>query len=275
MTSSETIIKSTGHPWQLVNFKELWKYRELVYFLSLRDIKVKYKQAFFGVAWVVVPPVFNMLIYKFLLGTIAQINSNGVPYEVFSFVALVPWAYFSGALSRGSLSLAGSGALFSKVYFPRLIIPIASVLSGLVDYLISFFCLFFLLAYFGYYPNWAWVLKLPLLTLWLSVLGAGVSFWLGALNVKYRDVGHILPFLTQVLMFVSPIVYPADLVPARFQGFVKWNPLYGIINEYRNVFFQSPSDSTSVWLSLLVTVIIFVSGTWYFAKTERSFADIV
>ncbi len=272
---SEILIQSKTSVWKLINLKEIIRYRELIYFLSLRDIQVKYKQAALGVAWVVAQPLFMMLSYTFLFGKVARMDSEGLPYAAFSFSALVPWSFFVGAIQKGSLSLVGSGSLFSKVYFPRLVIPLAAVVAGLLDYFISLICLFVILAFFGFTPKLSWFVGLPIVTLWIFILASGISFWLGALNVKYRDVGHILPFLVQVWMFLTPIVYPLGVIPERFQIWLKCNPMVGVIDTYRAILFERPLDPLAMGLSLGISVILFASGATYFARTERSFADIV
>ncbi|MFM8269882.1 MAG: ABC transporter permease [Pseudomonadota bacterium] len=275
ITQSEIFIGNRSSLWQALNLHELWKYRELIYFLSLRDIKVRYKQAVFGIAWVIAQPLFTGLTYTFLFGKVAKMASDGLPYSVFVFAALVPWTYFTSATNKGSMSLVGSGALFSKVYFPRLVIPLAAVFSGLVDYLISFVCMGVVLFFFGIYPQWDWLIGLPLVTLWIFTLSSGVSFWLGALNVKYRDVGHVIPFMIQVWMFATPILYSITVIPERFQTWAKLNPMLGLIETYRSIIFGRNFDWSSIGISLTVTLIVFISGMIYFAKTERSFADVI
>lgn len=275
LSSQEILIQSRASLWQSINLPELWRYRELIYFLSLRDIKVRYKQAVFGIAWVVAQPLFTVLTYTFLFGKVAKMASDGLPYSVFVFAALVPWTYFTSATSKGSMSLVGSGSLFSKVYFPRLVIPLAAVLSGLVDYIISFICMALVLAYYGMYPTWGWLVGIPVVTCWILLLSSGVSFWLGALNVKYRDVGHIIPFLIQVWMFATPILYSWSVIPERFQVWIKLNPMVGLIEAFRAILFSRTVDVSNIGISILITMIIFVSGMIYFAKTERSFADII
>lgn len=271
----ETIVRSQSNPWKLVNLREVWRYRELIYFLSWRDIKVRYKQAAFGVAWVIAQPLFSMLTFTFLFGRVAKMESDGLPYAAFSFCALVPWNYFVSAINKGSLSLAGSGALFSKVYFPRLIIPIAAVAAGVVDYVIAMGSLVLVLAWYGFYPQLSWLVGIPLLSFAMVALACGMSLWLGALNVKYRDVGHLLPFFIQLWMFLTPIVYPLSAIPARYSAWARLNPMTGIIEAYRSVIFNRPFDWSSMSFSLLITAVMLISGMFYFSRTERKFADIV
>jgi|694.fasta_scaffold56126_2 lipopolysaccharide transport system permease protein len=271
----ETVVTSKNNPWKLVNLREVWRYRELIYFLSWRDIKVRYKQAAFGVAWVIAQPLFSMLTFTFLFGRVAKMESDGLPYAAFSFCALVPWNYFVSAINKGSLSLAGSGALFSKVYFPRLIIPIAAVAAGVVDYVIAMGSLVLVLAWYGYYPQLSWLVGIPLLSFAMVALACGMSLWLGALNVKYRDVGHLLPFFIQLWMFLTPIVYPLSAIPERFSNWARLNPMTGIIEAYRSVIFNRPFDWASIGFSLGITALMLISGMFYFSRTERKFADIV
>lgn len=258
-----------------LNWTEVWNYRELIGFLALRDIKVKYKQATLGLLWVLAQPVFMMLTYTFLFGRVARLDSEGLPYSVFSFAGLVPWAYFSGSLSRGSNSLVGGGALFSKVYFPRIIIPLASLLAGLLDYALALLTLIALMAFYGLYPKPEWLFGLPLLTLWIFALAFGMSCWLGSLNVKYRDVGHILPFLTQVWMFATPIVYSLEVLPKKYLPLLYLNPMVGLIEAFRGLLFQRPMNLELMISSLIITIVVFLFGVRYFSKTERTFADII
>jgi len=256
-------------------WREVWRYRELIWFLALRDIKVKYKQAFLGLIWVLAQPLFMMVTYTFLFGRVAGLDSEGLPYSVFSFSGLVPWAYFSGALGRGSHSLVGGGALFSKVYFPRIIIPLASLVSGLLDYVLALLSLFSIMAFYGFFPKVGWILGVPLVTLWLFILVFGMSCWLGSLNVKYRDVGHLLPFLIQVWMFATPVVYSLKVLPEKYQPFTYLNPLVGVIEAFRGILFGKPVEAGLIISSLVITGIVFQLGVSYFSKTERTFADII
>lgn len=274
-TLPQLVIRNKVTFWQLLDVKEIWGYRELIYFLTVRDLKVRFKQATLGIAWVLAQPLFLMITYTFLFGKVAKLDSQGVPYQLFSFCALIPWGFFSSAIAKGSLSLTGSGSLFSKVYFPRVIIPISAILAGVIDYLVGLISFLIMMALHGYYLNWTWVLGIPLILIWLFVLSCGVSFWLGALNVKYRDVTHLLPFLVQVWMFLTPVVYSFSVLPEKYQMAARLNPMVGIILSTRSVFFNLPFDVLAIELSLVTTVLIFFSGLVYFLKTERSFADII
>jgi len=277
--SSETSLKITlirgSEQQKWICWKEVWEHRELIVFLVIRDIKVKYKQASLGILWVLAQPLFMMLTYSFLFGRVAGLDSEELPYSVFSFAGLVPWAYFSGAMGRGSLSLVGGAALFSKVYFPRVIIPVSSLLAGLMDYGLSLATLFLVMAFHGLSPSFHCLWGIPILTFWIFLLAFGMSCWFGSLNVKYRDIGHVLPFLTQVLMFATPVVYSMRVLPHQYLPFVYLNPLAGIIEAYRGVLFNRPVDPLLLGSSILITIVVFLTGLRYFSKTERSFADII
>lgn len=268
-----TMIQAKKNTW--VNWSEVWNYRELIGFLAIRDIKVKYKQASLGVLWVLAQPVFTMLTYTFLFGRVAKLDSEGLPYSIFSFAGLVPWAFFSSSLGKGSNSLVGGGALLSKVYFPRIIIPLASLIAGLLDYALALLSLFILMAFYGLEPQLNWLVGLPLLTVWIFTLAFGMSCWLGSLNVKYRDVGHLLPFLTQVWMFATPVVYSIKVLPEKYLAFLYLNPMVGIVEAFRGLLFQRPVDLSLVFSSLILTMVVFLFGVRYFSKTERTFADII
>ena len=257
------------------DIQEIWAYRELIYFLCLRDIKVKYKQAALGVVWVIVQPLFWMVSYTILFGKIAKMDSQGIPYSVFSLAALVPWMFFTGACSRGSLSLVGSGTLFSKVYFPRLIIPLSSVLSALFDYLVSVICLVFVLAFYGHMPQWWWLPGLAVSTLWVVVFSIGLSCWLGALNLKYRDINHLLPFIMQAWMIITPVVYPLKVISEKYRWALNLNPMVGIVESYRAFLFGGAVETSTLICSFAITLLVFLTGIVYFKSTERTFADIV
>lgn len=267
------MIQAKKNTW--VNWSEVWNYRELIGFLAIRDIKVKYKQASLGVLWVLAQPVFTMLTYTFLFGRVAKLDSEGLPYSIFSFAGLVPWAFFSSSLGKGSNSLVGGGALLSKVYFPRIIIPLASLIAGLLDYALALLSLFILMAFYGLEPQLNWLVGLPLLTVWIFTLAFGISCWLGSLNVKYRDVGHLLPFLTQVWMFATPVVYSIKVLPEKYLAFLYLNPMVGIVEAFRGLLFQRPVDLSLIFSSLILTMVVFLFGVRYFSKTERTFADII
>lgn len=269
-----TIIRpSTG--WLPVDFKELWRYRELVFFLTWRDIKVRYKQAVLGVAWAILQPLLTMLIFTLIFGVLLKTPSQDIPYPLFSLSALLPWQLFGTALQRSSVSLVGNANLITKVYFPRLAIPFSAVLAALVDFLVSFLVLLGVMAYYRYWPGWN-VLWLPVLMLLALLTALSVGLWLSALNVQYRDIQHMVPFIVQVWMYASPIVYPIDIIP---EGIWRWlyglNPMVGVIQGFRWALLGGTPPDATMWISVAVVLILLVSGLYYFRRMEKTFADIV
>jgi lipopolysaccharide transport system permease protein len=267
------IRPSTG--WTGVSLRDLWAYRELLYFLAWRDIKVRYKQTALGVIWVVIQPLFAMLVFSVFFGRLAGMPSGGVPYPVFAFCALLPWQLFAHALTESSASLVTNQNLITKVYFPRLIIPLAPVLASLLDFLIAFGLLLGMLAYYRITPT-LWVWTLPLFLLLAIALAIGVGLWLAALNARYRDVRYTIPFLTQIWLFATPIAYPSSLVPEPWRAWYGLNPMAGVVDGFRWALLgtaDAPGGLTAV--SAAVTLVILVSGVHYFRRTERTFADTI
>lgn len=271
--SSVTIKPSKG--WDIHTFKDLWNYRELLYFLIWRDIKVRYKQTLIGAAWAILQPVLTMIIFSIFFGKMAKIPSEGIPYPIFCFSGLLLWIYFSNAVSNSGNSLIGSANLITKVYFPRLIIPLSSALAGMVDYFIAFFILIFAAFLYGFFPNFSFIL-LPL-TIFLGFISAtGLGLWLSALNVKYRDVRYAIPFFIQLLLFATPVIYPATMIPEKFRWLLALNPISGIIDAHRAcILGYKPVDWLSFGISTAVTLLIFISGFVFFRQTERFFADVI
>lgn len=257
-----------------INFRELWHYRDLFYILTLRDIKVRYKQTLLGAAWAIIQPLFTMIIFSLFFGRLAGIQSEGIPYPLFAFAGLLPWTFFSNAVTQSGNSLVGSANLITKVYFPRMIIPMAAVASGLLDFAIAFLLLAVLMVWYGVGPGIS-ILLLPVLVLLTSLFAAGAGMWMSALNVKYRDIRYALPFMIQLGLFVTPIIYPVSLVPEKYRWLLMLNPLTGQIEAYRAVFFDRPIDWTSLGISSLITVAILVFAAYNFKSMERSFADVV
>ena len=264
-----------------LNLRDLWVYRELVYFLTWRDLKVRYKQTLLGAAWAILQPVVQMVIFTLLFGGVAKLASEGVPYPVFNFTALLPWGLFSKAVTDAGRALVNNRNMITKVYFPRLVIPVASVLAGVVDFLIAFVVLIFIIAYyhlsptanFDFQPTLA-LLTLPLFLLLALVSALGVSLWLSALNVIYRDVGHVLPFLTQIWFFITPIVYSSSEVPPRWQLLYALNPMTGVIEGFRwAILGTQTAPGPMLAISSTVALLILVSGLFYFRRMERTFAD--
>ncbi|HEX8321715.1 ABC transporter permease [Longimicrobium sp.] len=258
-----------------INARELWAYRGLFWFLVWRDVKVRYAQTLLGAGWAILQPVLTTLVFAVIFGRLARIPSDGVPYPVFALAGLVPWTYFSTALSGAGGSLVSSSHLITKVYFPRLVIPFAPILAGLVDLGVAFVVLLGGMLAYGVVPSPAALVVVPLLVLAMVLTVAGAGCWLAALNIQYRDVKHVLPFLLQVWMYASPIVYPASLVPERWRTLYALNPMVGIIEGFRAVLLRTGSiDWGTVGVSVLAGVALFVSGVLYFRRTERVFADV-
>ncbi|NUO61985.1 MAG: ABC transporter permease [Gemmatimonadaceae bacterium] len=261
--------------WPRVDLRELWTYRQLLFFLVWRDLKVRYAQTVLGIGWAVLQPLLSMLVFTVIFGRFAKVPSDGIPYAVFSLAAVVPWTYFSTAFSTSSNSLVTSANLISKVYFPRLVVPIAPVLAAIVDLLIGFVVLAALMMVYHVAPSPAAIFMVPLLVLLMAITATGVGCWLSALNIQYRDVKHLVPFLSQIWMYASPIVYPVSLVPARLRPFYALNPMVGIVEGFRSVLLQSgPIPWRLLGISAATGTLLLVGGALYFRRTERLFADI-
>lgn len=261
--------------WVPFEVRNLWEYRELLYFLSWRDIKVRYKQTVLGAAWAIVQPLITMGIFTVIFGQLAKIPSNGIPYPVFSFCAILPWNYFAGAFGRSSGSLVANAHLISKVYFPRLVIPISSLLSGLLDFAIAFVVLIGLMVWYNVTPTIA-ILWMPLFLLMAVATALGVGLWLGALNVQYHDIGHLVPFLSQIWMYATPVVYPSSMIPERWRLLYGLNPMAGVVEGFRWALLgQGKGPGPMLIVSVLVTVVLLISGAFYFRRMEKTFADVV
>lgn len=263
------------HGWASLRLEDLWHYRELLYFLTWRDIKIRYKQTALGVAWVVLQPLITMLIFSVIFGRLAKLPSDGVPYPVFSYAALLPWGLFSGALQRAGTSLVSNANLITKVYFPRLVIPVSAVAAGLVDFVISFAVLLGLMLCYKIMPTWM-IFTIPLFVLLAILTTLAVSLWLSALNVQYRDVQYMIPFLIQAWMYASPVAYSVGLIPSGpWRIIYGLNPLAGVIQGFRWALLGgNPPDELMV-LSVAIVILLLVSGLYYFRRMERTFADVV
>jgi lipopolysaccharide transport system permease protein len=273
-TPTLTLIQPT-RGWVSLNLGELWRYRELLFFLVWRDVKVRYKQTALGASWAVLQPFVTMVVFTLFFGRLAQMPSDGLPYPLFSFAALVPWTFFAHALTQSSESLVASQQLLKKVYFPRLAVPIASVLSGLVDFFIAFLVLLVMMLLFGVAPTPKILLAAPLLLL-AMVTALGVGLWLCALNVQYRDVRYVVPFLAQLWLFATPIVYPSSLLDEPWRTVYGINPMAGVIEGFRWALLGTDTAPGPMLLvSSLVAVGILASGALYFRRMERTFADVV
>ena len=272
---AQRVILRPSKGWLGLDLPEIWRYRELIYFLTWRDIKVRYKQAALGVGWALLQPLLNTLISTVIFGVLLDVPSDGLPYPVFVLAALMPWHLFSTSLQKSSISLVGNANLLTKIYFPRLIIPLASVLAVLVDFVISFFVLIIMMLVYRIYPtvNILWVIPLIL----LAVLAAlAVGLWLSALNVQYRDVQHMVPFIVQIWMYASPIVYPIETIPAGiWRTIYGFNPMVGVIQGFRWALFNGAAPDLTMLVSIITVIVLFITGLFYFRKMEKTFADIV
>lgn len=254
---------------------DLWEYRELLYFLVWRDVKVRYKQTALGAAWAILQPVMTMIVFSIFFGRFGKMPSDGIPYPVFAFAALLPWQLFAYALSESSNSLVSNQNLITKVYFPRLVIPIAGVLAGLVDFAIAFAVLLVLMRYYGIVPTSA-VALLPLFVLLAMMTALAVGLWLSTLNVKYRDVRYTIPFLTQIWMFATPVAYPSSLVPKPWRALLGLNPMAGVVEGFRWALLgKAPTPGPLLAVSILAVLVLLIGGLIYFRRTESTFADIV
>lgn len=268
------VVIEPSSGWIPINLKDLWHYRDLLYILTMRDIKVRYKQTLLGAAWAVIQPLFTMLIFTLFFGKLAGMPSDGIPYPLFAYAGLLPWTFFSNAVTNSGNSLVGNSNLITKVYFPRMIIPTASVASGLLDFVIAFGLLIILMFYYGVGLS-VNILMLPLLVILTSLLAIGVGMWMSALNVKYRDIRYALPFLIQLGMFATPIIYPSSLVPEKWRWLIALNPLTGLIEGYRSAFFGKPFDWFALGISIVLTTAILFYSAFTFRRMEKSFADII
>lgn len=274
---SQRIIRiESKKGWIALKLHELWEYKELLYFLIWRDVRVRYKQTALGAAWAVIQPLFTMIVFSVIFGRLAKLDSDGVPYPPWSLAALVPWTFFATGLAQGSDSLVGSANLIRKVYFPRLMIPIASVCAGLVDFCIAFVLLLMIMTGYGIYPSFPRMLFVfPMLALAL-VTSLGVGFWLSSLNVRFRDVKYTLPFLTQVWMYVTPIPYSSSMIPEQWRPLSGLNPMAGVVEGFRWALLGvNTAPGPMVLVSAIISLAIFVSGAFYFRRMEKTFADTV
>jgi lipopolysaccharide transport system permease protein len=262
--------------WSFGNFRDLWLYRELVFFMTWRDLKVRYKQTILGVAWAVVKPFMTMVVFSIFFGKLAGVPSDGVPYPIFSFTALLPWELFANALSIASRSLVQNSHMITKIYFPRIILPLSSILSGLVDFAIAFVILIGMMIFYKIVPTPA-IWTLPLFLLLALVTALGIGLWLAALNVLYRDINYITPFLTQFWLFITPIAYPASLLPDKWHLIYALNPMTGVVEGFRWALLGTSQGAPGPMLlvSAVISVLLLLSGLVFFHRTERLFADMV
>jgi lipopolysaccharide transport system permease protein len=278
-TSSEpeTIVIRPSSGWSALNLKDLWRFRELVFFLTWRDIKVVYKQTLLGVAWAIIRPLVQMVVFSLIFGSIAQLDSEGVPYTIFTYTALLPWQFFSKAMSDAGRSMVSNRNMITKIYFPRLVIPFSTQLSGLVDFAIAFVILLGLMAYYNIQPTAA-MWWLPLFLLLTMITSLGVGLWLSAMNVHYRDVGYVLPFLLEVWKYITPVAYSAQYISDNWKIVYALNPMAGVVQGFRWAILgieADPSFYTTITISSIIAVLVLISGLFYFRRMERTFADTV
>ena len=274
-TAPPAMIIRPSRGWVSLKLPELWLYRELLYFLVWRDIKVRYKQTALGAAWAIIQPFFTMLVFTLFFGKLANIQSDGIPYALFSYAALVPWTFFANGLSQSADSLVGSANLIKKVYFPRLVVPLAAVLSGVVDFALAFVVLIGMMLYYGIAPTLN-VIWLPALLLLALITALGVGLWLSALNVEFRDVRYVVPFLVQLWLFATPIAYPSSLLPEPWRTIYGLNPMAGVVEGFRWALLgTNTAPGPMVLVSALAAAAILVSGAYYFRRMEKTFADVV
>ena len=254
----------------------LWQYRELLYFLVWRDVKVRYKQTLLGILWIILQPLISMAVFTLLFGTLLKVPSGNVPYPIFAYTALLPWNYFAGSLSRASTSLVGNSNLVTKVYFPRLVIPISGVLSGLVDFGVSLVVLAGLMVYYGISVP-AGIIWLPLFLLLAIITALGFGLWLSALNVRYRDINYLIPFLIQIWMYLTPVIYGSTLIPERFRFLLALNPMTGVVEGFRWALLGGEPNISGLpsLPSILIALFVLLSGAIFFRHTERTFADVI
>lgn len=273
--ASETILIRPSTGLAALNLGDLWVYRELILFMIWRDLKVRYKQTLLGAAWAVIQPVLTMLVFNFVFGTVAKVPTDGVPYPIFSYTALLPWGLFTTALNTASRSLTANQNMITKIYFPRLVLPMASVLGGVVDFGIAFLILIAMLVYYHVTPTAAiWTLPLFLLLALITALGA--ALWLSAINVQYRDVNYVLPFLTQFWLFLTPVAYSAKVISEKWQVVYSLNPMAGVVNGFRWALLGTDTGpGLTMAISASIALVVLVSGLFYFRSMERTFADMI
>ncbi len=274
-TATVRTVIQPSRGWVSLGLDELWRYRELLFFLVWRDVKVRYKQTVLGITWAVIQPLITMVVFTVVFGRLAKVPSDGLPYQLFSFAALVPWTLFTKGLAQSANSLLGNQALLKKIYLPRLVLPIGAVLSGVVDFTLAFMILIVMQLYFGVVPT-AGIVWLPLLLVLILVTSLGVGLWLSALNVMFRDVRYTVPFLIQMWLFATPIAYPSSLVPEKWRLLYGLNPMAGVVEGFRWALLGADTrPGPMVLVSALVAVLLLVSGAYYFRRIEKDFADVV
>ena len=282
-TDEPVLFIRPSRGWSSINLRELWRFRELIYFLIWRDVKVRYKQTALGASWAILQPFLTMVVFTIFFGNLAKVPSDDIPYPIFSYTALLPWGLFAKAITETGRSLVSQRAVITKIYFPRLAIPIASVTAGLVDFALAFLVLIGMMFYYNYAPNSTYqvvitpaILTLPFFLLLTLVTALGVGLWLSSLNVIYRDINYIIPFLTQFWLFITPVAYPASMIPEKWQLIYSLNPMTGVVEGFRWALLgTSEAPGPMVAVSTVISILLLISGLYYFRRMERTFADMV
>lgn len=268
-----TIIKPSKG-WMPINLHELWEFRDLLYFFTWRDIKVRYKQTVLGFAWALIQPFFAMIVFTIFFGNLAKIPSDGIPYPIFSYAALLPWTLFSEGIIRSTNSMVANSNIIQKVYFPRLALPISSILSPLVDFIIAFTILIGMMFFYGIMPTIN-VILLPFFIIMAVITALGIGLWTSALNIKFRDVQYVIPFMIQLLLFASPVVYPVSMIPGPYQIIYGLNPMAGVIEGFRWAILGTAAPGSVILVSAIISIALLISGAFFFRRTEKTFADEV
>jgi len=274
VSSLPVVVIRPSRGWIPINLRDLWIYRELMYFLTWREIKVRYKQTLLGAAWAIIQPFFMMVVFTLFFGKLAKVPSEGLPYPLFNYAALLPWTLFAEGITRSSTSLVQDAILVRKVYFPRLVMPLSGILSPLIDFAIAFTILIGMMFYYGYPPS-IQILWLPLFIILVLITALGVGLWLSAINVKYRDVRYVIPFVIQLWLFASPVVYSSNLLPEKFQIVYGLNPMAGVIEGFRWALLGTEPPGSLIAISVIIVIVISISGAFYFRRSEKTFADVI
>lgn len=270
----ELIIKPVNG-WRAIDFRELWAYRELLYFLVWREIKVRYKQTILGAAWAIIQPFFTMVVFSVFFGTLAGVPSDGIPYPIFTYSALLPWQMFENGIRKAAASLVSGRNLLTKVYFPRITVPLAPILASFVDFMLAFVVLIGMMFFYSMRPTQA-LWTLPLFLLLTLITAIGVSLWTAALNVAYRDVGYLIPFILRVWFFITPITYASSIVPEQYQFLYSLNPMVGVVEGFRWAMLGVGDPPSSMFIgSIVISIVLMITGAMYFRRMERTFADVV
>lgn len=275
MATEKVTIIEPGRGFVPIDFRELWRFRELLYFLAWRDVKVKYKQAAIGILWAVLRPVVTMVVFSVIFGRLAKLPSDGVPYPIFVFVGLLPWQYFAAVLGLSTSSVVGGGGMVQKIYFPRLLLPMSTAVAAFFDLVIASVVLGAIMIYYGVAVNWG-LLLVPVLIFLTALNALAFGLWFAALNVKYRDIGQLVPFVIQIWMFATPVIYPSSLAGERYAWVLSFNPMGGVIEAFRSaVLGNMPIPWTMLGVSAAVGIAVFIAGLYYFRSVERYFADVI